>query len=121
MPYLCRNWPLSPPNRLTLRITNYVFFNLLHLTYVDKDFDFKQQHRRLVILEIASCRSLNAQTFLGDTFLSNFKFNMSPHGKSYQKISSVLEGGMTEGIFHQQDVGVFKNQMPPEIWAFLLQ
>jgi hypothetical protein len=39
----------------------------------------------------------------------------------YQKISSVLEGGMTEGIFHQQDVCVSKNKMPPEIWAFLLQ
>jgi hypothetical protein len=46
---------------------------------------------------------------------------MLPHGKSYQKISSVLEGGMTEGIFHQQDMCVSKNKMPPEIWAFLLQ
>ncbi len=61
---LCRNWPFLPRNRLTLRITLLFFPSIFfNLTNVYKHFDFKQQHRRLVILEIASCRSLKAQTF----------------------------------------------------------
>jgi hypothetical protein len=38
---------------------------------------------------------------------------MSPHGKSYQKISSVLEGGMVEWNFSNTRHGCLEKQNAP--------